>query len=369
MRIATVRNLTLAAFLGASIAAGAQVASPEGPRPPLPTHFPVRFTNLVWWSDSEIRAELAKRIPGLPAEIATHSSEEARIRRALEGMLLAKGIKANVTTLEPSLDLDVRSRAAAAPPVSIDFSVLPPIKVMVGEITIDALPGVDTSSLLHDAHPPIWDTYDESYFWMLTDSATQFMKKQGYLTATAQIVHGEPKRTEGQTWVTPLHVELHPGQQFHVASISADGGPLVNSHVLESQFTVGPGDLATPAAFGPLPSSLQAFYRERGHEDVVVHTDPVLDLELSLATYRLTVDPGPQYLLGAVTIKGLTPEQEKMVRDLLAIGPSEPYSESAVMRLYGKIRSVPSLPPSFSYRIHRDLATKLVDLTLVFSRS
>src|ERR1039457_2728719 len=48
--------------------ATACLAQPAKPSPPYPTHLSYAFSNFVWWTDADLRAQLKKRIPGLGDE-------------------------------------------------------------------------------------------------------------------------------------------------------------------------------------------------------------------------------------------------------------------------------------------------------------
>jgi hypothetical protein len=91
------KSIKLAAVLFAALTAMAAWA--RGAATDHPSHYPYTFTNFVWWSDAQLRAELTRRIPGLPLELAPDSTDESRIRTTLESLLKQKGISASVQSI------------------------------------------------------------------------------------------------------------------------------------------------------------------------------------------------------------------------------------------------------------------------------
>ncbi|MDP9052355.1 MAG: hypothetical protein M3O31_16780 [Acidobacteriota bacterium] len=67
-----------------------------------PNHLPYAFSNFVWWTDPDLRAQLRKRIPGLGEELAPTHAAESRVRDALTSLLREKGIAADIISEEPS---------------------------------------------------------------------------------------------------------------------------------------------------------------------------------------------------------------------------------------------------------------------------
>ena len=101
-----------------ALSAGTALAQSNSQIPVPAARYPYTFTNFVWWSDADLRAELARRIPGLGPEIAPDSREESRIRTLLELLLKQKGIQTNVQSIEPSTQVYYGTRNPNAPACS-----------------------------------------------------------------------------------------------------------------------------------------------------------------------------------------------------------------------------------------------------------
>lgn len=343
-----------------------------------PSHLPYSFSNFVWWTDDELRAELKKQIPGLSNEIATTGQAEERMRNALTALLRAKGIRADVLSEEPSLSSFQRMPAGAflgvdsvdgppTTPPSISFMIVRP-QIAIGKITVE--------SMRDDARAAVEDEFRKDEGKPFTDGSVTFSRyfaeesvhRLGYLSAQVRIRHGSPYKRDDRYLVDEI-VTIESGPRFRIGNISADGGPLFEGRDLSQFFVAHSGDWATRSPFAQLGSELHAYYEQRGYADVHIIIDPTLDREHATVSYALRVQPGPIYHLRSLHIEKLTAEQEKRVRQIFEMKPGDLYREAAITYLYRQIATEPLLHGytlGFSPRV--DKAAAQVDLTLEFSK-
>lgn len=339
-----------------------------------PAHLPYGFANFVWWSDEDLRALLKARVAGLGDEVGTTNAALGRVRDALTSILKEKGITAQVQSEEPSPsafgphDTELFGVPLPPPPTpTIIFSILTP-KILIGRIEVNSN-NDEVSQLVHaevkdDEGRPYGK--DSEAFWVIR--IDEVLSQKGYLTSKPHFEHGPPKAAEGH-YVVDLSLVVDAGPQFHIAAISADGGPLLRGRDFSSLFTSRVGDIAGPSPFRRLGPAIDAYYRHFGYADVQLGTEPVLDPGRALATYKLTVEPGPLYHLRSLTIQKLSAEQESKVRSLLEMKPGDVFQDDVINALYHKIADEPSLKGySFSFGPKRDKAAGAVDLTLDFYR-
>ena len=330
--------------------------------------FPYSFTNFVWWTDADLRAILKRRIPGLGDEIGRESAAEARIRTTLVKLLQEKGIQADVQSFEPPLDAGTMKRVAEAPPPSIAFSIAAPPTIAIGTLTFENAPADASKSLESLATALQGRAYNSNTFWHPISEVRENLQAAGYLTATVEI-RCLPPAKDGERYVVPLVGQVQPGPQFHVASITADGGPLLQGRDLSNYFTLQPGDIAKPNPFGRLTGSLRAVYWRAGYADVEFQGEPTLDTDKALASYALKVIPGPQYHLRSVAIENLDPVLEAKFRKFIGLQPGDTYDATAIPTTPKMVAWIPELMGYvFSFSPHEDKVAHLVDLTFHFSR-
>lgn len=339
--------------------AWSQTAEPPSSNPAL---LPYRFSNFVWWSDSELRGQLKQRVPGLGDEIAPASGTESTVRNELETLLKEHQIVAQVQSEEPSPSSNI---AKGAPEPAILFSIRSP-QIVVDKVVVsgnDAGLGPEASESLQakEGRP-----YSAEQDWKLRSVAEEALQADGYLEAEAAVSHDAPRR-DGDRFLVNLSVSITPGRQYHISSLSAGGGPLLPGKDLSPSFSSKPGDLAGHNPFGSAPADLRTYYWRAGYADVDVHIKPDLDTKEALVAYRLDVTPGPQYHLRNLTISNLSAEQESKARALLGLKSGDVFDQTAINSLHRKIAADPLLAGyGFTFSPKRDKATALVDLSLDF---
>ena len=291
---------------------------------------------------------------------------EARVRTELAKMLKQKGIQAEVQSLEPSRAV-FGKRDPNAPLPAIAFSILAPPEILVEKIVLDNPPMDAAGSLNGVAAQVVGKPYSKTVFWLQKERINEALQQQGYLSCTSTLEPGKP-REDGGRYPVPITASINAGPKYHVASIKADGGPLLQGRDLSSYFTVKQGDVATPNPFGKLAGSLRSVYWHAGYPDVDFEGAPVLDSAKALASYQLKVVPGPLYHLGNLTIEKLSPVQEAQARTMLGLKPGDVYDAMAVATLNRKLAEPTSQLKAygFSYSPKEDKDKQVVDLTLTF---
>jgi len=194
----------------------------------------------------------------------------------------------------------------------------------------------------------------------------ELIKRQGYFSEHVLFRRGSPYKL-GDRFVVDVTVVIDAGPKYRVASITADGGPLLQGKDLSQFFAVHVGDEAGPVPFARLGPGLRGYYEQFGYADVRIKENPVLDREHATVAYSLNVDPGPIYYLRSLTVQKLNPEQEEKVRELLGMKPGDVFQQAKINDLYHKVANEPSLKGySFGFGPKADKAAAVIDLSLSF---
>ncbi len=346
---------------------------------PAQSVYSYRFTNFVWWSDSDLRLALKHKLPGLSDTLVPFSPKEAQVRLTLIELLKAKGIHADVqifdppkqvTPLLPSIVTGIRAAKTVSPGTprpSIAFTIAAPPEILVGDVSVDGAPPEMQTTI-----QPIAQSLSGSPFGR-NALGTEFrlhilFQSSAYLSATTTILAGTPVRTSTDHYVVPCTIKIDPGPPFHIGSIAIDAGPLFAGTDLSNYVLEQPGDLVVPHMFNRLVTTLRNTYLRAGYAHVEVNDDPVLDQQKALASYNIRVDPGSPYYLRNLTILNLDPAREQAVRDSLELKPGDPYNELALMSLFAKLHYNNPLFDGYTFGSHprEDEQDHLVDLTSTF---
>jgi outer membrane protein assembly factor BamA len=342
-----------------------------------PAHLPYSFSNLVWWTDADLRTILKKRIPGLGDEIATTTEAEGRIRDALKELLKEKGISAQVMSEEPSisalrrtvpdfLGVDTDDFPPAPKPTVIFMLVRP--EVSIGTIQVQANANDAQTAVERELHGDEGRSFTDGSMTFTRYEIEKVVKRLGYFDEQVLIRHGMPYK-QAERYLVDEIVVVDTGAKYHIATLSADGGPLIAGRDFSKFFTARPGDPAVPSPFGGLGSEIRAYYQQFGYADVHVIADPVFDRAHARVSYALRVNPGPIYHLRSLSIQKLTAEQEKRVREIFGMKSGDLYRDRSINDLYRAIRDEPLLKGyTFSFSPKPDKAAAVVDLTLEFGK-
>jgi hypothetical protein len=349
-------------LLGLVILISAQTAKPAQS---YPAHLPYSFGNFVWWSDEELRGLLKQRIPGLGDEIAPASTTEGRVREALKVLLKEKGIVAEIQCQEPSPFSLSAERAPGAPGPAIGFLISSPRilvdKVVISNSSESLLPSLRDNLRRREGHE-----FSTGQYWLVRSNAEEELEQKGYLEGKVTVGHDRPRR-EDDHYLVDLVVSVDAGPQYHVSSITADGGPLLRGRNLSQFFAQKAGDVAGLGPFGRLAGELRSFYWRYGYADVLINGPQILDHANALVSYHLEVIPGPVYHLRSLTIHNLNAAQESKARELLGMKPGDVFDEMAINGLYHKLSAEPSLVDfGFTFGPAKDKSAAAADLTLDF---
>jgi hypothetical protein len=349
--IIAMKKFHLALCTSAFLLAIGAVGHTQPGRQPYPTHLPYRFTNFPWWTDSELKTILQKRIPSLGNEIAVTSEAEKHVRNTLTALLKEKGIAAEVQSIEPSnSSLNPQEpeehdfwdlQFPPTPRPSVEFSILTP-NILVGNVSLlpannPALSIVQSETTSHEGKPFVLS--DEAFMQYRTQKV---LRQNGYLAAEVNIHHSAP-RPDGGNILVDVTLDVDSGPKFTVSSISADGGPLFENRDLSPLFVVRAGDAAGRDPFQRLEPQLRDWYRRSGYLEVRIETHPQLDREQARVAYLLSVTPGPVYHLRQLSVRNLNAAQEAKVRELLGMKPGDPFNANAVDTLQQKCEKEPVL--------------------------
>jgi outer membrane translocation and assembly module TamA len=357
--------LLIGVAFGAIPLSSAQSAKPLAPTPPI--RYPYIFSNFPWWTDSEVRVLLKRRIPSLTDEIAPNFALESKIRTALTDLLSQKGIHAAVQSFDPSPDAGTAQRVTGAPPPSIRFSILGPPDILVDTVTFEGAPPDADTSFDNVVAILKGQPFEAGDLWFEQQQIVDRLQVFGYLSAAASITAGQPTK-DGDRYLVPLAATINAGPRYRVASIKVDGGPLFEGSQIAPSVPLKPGDLANATAFIGLANYLRPIYLQDGYLDAEFDPHPTLDKDRALVSYDFTVTPGPLYRVRTVTIENLNPAQEQQARSLLGLRPGDAYDELTVMQLHRRLSEPESTLKdySFSYSRHADKSTQTIDLILSF---
>jgi outer membrane protein assembly factor BamA len=141
---------------------------------------------------------------------------------------------------------------------------------------------------------------DEGYFQVLVDVA-------------AGLIRAEPDRLH--YWLT---VRVDSGPQYRLGEVRFENGAELADRTLRPQFPLRKGELFNVSSIREGLSRITRLYGSRGYIDATIEPQFDIDSEAHQINITFKFDPGVQYRIGAVQIRGWSVEVEKLLRSKFA---------------------------------------------------
>jgi outer membrane protein insertion porin family len=173
----------------------------------------------------------------------------------------------------------------------------------------------------------------------------------------------------GDTASVVLSGTLHSGEVYRVSSIAFAGAQLLSADLFAAGAKLHSGDIASRAQLIETLRPLDAAYRRQGYMDVIVHAEPKADPATHQVAYDITVIPGEQYRIHAVTANGLDPAAQADFDRGFTMKAGELYSPGYVEGFLKNNTALQALRGySAAYKAYADPLAHTVDLVLTFVR-
>ncbi len=289
--------------------------------------YAVRLENLPLTPGKELDAELHSRFPLYHGKVPAEDGLNEQVRQALEEMLAAKGIKATVT-MTPYTDENLQQVTA----MSYAITSLP---VLVGAIHPDAASAALDSNALGILAKLTGTAYD------IIGSPSQietglgnYYRDQGYVDAEVHAVpQGSPVVAPDAIHI-PFQVSIVPGQVYRLSGITLAPGLLVSQANFDHQSGIQPGASTAGKLVRENWLFIKRQYHSRGYMKAVVHPTPNLDRAKGTVSYTVTVDPGPVYTMGRLTIENVSDDLQARMIAAWKLDAGTPFNEGAIQTYF-----------------------------------
>jgi len=166
-------------------------------------------------------------------------------------------------------------------------------------------------------------------------------EEQGYFKIvvdfTSGLIRAEPHRLH--YWVA---VHMQTGPQYHLGEVRFENASGFTDKVLRAQVPLQQGDLFSVPKVREGLDNLRRLYVKLGYIDFTTEAQTDIDDNAHRIDLTLRLNPGAQYRIGALTVRGFDPATEKILRSKLEIGQ---VFDAAAVHEFFKANST-SLPSS-----------------------
>ncbi len=295
---------------------------------------PVVFDNLVWFSRDEVTAAVRRELPAFDGTAPETQGAVASITRALEALLGARQIKAQV---DYALGTDEGGRN----PRHV-FNVRG-VHVPVCKLHFPGATDVAESDLIKNAQPLLETDYSqENTTAFAASSLLPLYHKTGHLRArfaapSAVIATDAQTECKGGANVS---VPVTEGVVYLWAAPAwTDAGALTPTE-LDVALNMKAGEVADGLKIEQGWRAVRRAYGRKGYLDARVRSAPAFDDANQRVVYSVQIEQGAQYLMGAFAVTGLADADAARIRNAWQLAPGAVF-DAGYLEAFG--RQLPAL--------------------------
>jgi len=338
--------------------------SPEGTKLDLQVQdaekfVPVRFENLVWFSDQELLEQLHAQVPLFHGELPIIGDLPDEVSNALQAMLIRRNVPGQADYL--------RFAPNDGPVKAFVFSVTGP-QIHIGKVAFVGA-GEKELPLLEEAARRLEGAdFVRSALLVHQERFLRVYRQKGYMKAFI----GDPETKVAQDTpdetVVDVTFPVNPGPQYKVAAVDLAGNKAYPTGTLLPMLHVEVNQPANSAQIEGGIEGIKKFYGTHGYMAVSIEPKPTLDDATSTVKYLLQVDEGDVFTMGDLDIRGLdTHTTARLQTDWGLRGGDRydsSYAERFLQRMDKEILSMSEWNASIRESVNKD--EKTVDVSLRF---
>jgi outer membrane protein assembly factor BamA len=339
--------------------------SPEGTKLELQVEdaekfVPVRFDNLVWFSDQQLLDQLHAQVPLFQGELPITGGLADEVSNALQALLITRNVQGRADYL--------RSAREDGPIEAFVFSVTGP-QIHIGKI---AFAGAGAAELpLLEAAARRLEGADFERSTLRAQEDKRFLPiylQRGYLKAAfgnpqAKVAQDSPDET-----IVDVTFPVDPGRQYKLAAIDCAGNNAFPIGTLRSMMQVQMNQPANAAQIDTDIEALQKFYGTHGFMAVSIQPTPEMDDANSTVKYMLQVQEGDVYGMGDLDIRGLDTRTTELLKNEWNLRGGDRYDSGYAQRFLNQADKEFSLLAGWTVSVRESVNRdeKTVDVSLRF---
>jgi outer membrane protein insertion porin family len=326
-----------------------------------PMLLPVTFQNLVWLPDDALVDAIRQRLPLFKGRVPLAGEMSKQVRDAIQAILAEKGVKVSISQML-SADAGQGMTGFAYRTDDVDVHIV--AVDYAGRTAMDQeLLGGVTDSLKRD-----------HYFMPVTGEAGKHAIEDVYLSqGYLAIKVSDPRVTLADASPTAPAVKLtfpvEEGKQYNLAGVQWNGNTAVTAAELATKLSLLPGRPVNLPRFQRELNDARSLYRKKGYMNVTFEPVPQLHDD-GTALITVNVHEGPQYKMGALTVKGLDAATEQKLSAKWAIPAGAAYDDSYPARFVNE--TIGALPPDSHFQFQQttkiDDQRHTVDVTIEYKQ-
>jgi outer membrane protein assembly factor BamA len=308
---------------------------------PITQIFPLKIGNLPLEGGPALDKRLHDVCPLYHGKIAGDGGLTEDLKKALEAMLAEQKIKATITatpvpapgsTTVLAMRMDITT-----PPVLIgDF------KEDVGSNTLDEA----AQRILAQQTGSAFDT--EGTPVQVEAALKTHYFDLGYLEADIHAKPRFPAIQNAKDIRVPFSLSVATGSMYRLAGVQLAPDVVVSQADFDHQSQLHAGDIADAPHVRSNWDYIRRQYHDRGMMEAKVIPTPTFDSEKGIVSYLVTVEPGPVYTMGKLSLENVTDELEAAMLKQWKLAAGTVFDEGAIMDFFATGGENPSLARTFA---------------------
>jgi outer membrane protein insertion porin family len=270
---------------------------------PSPAVVAVRYDNFPWWDDKALNTAVAAKVPLFHGAIYPGGPMRDEVTAALTSLLVAKDVRGSMIRTATVGD-------AQGEQVGIAYRIESP-RVVLGTFHIEGYSGVWTGPLQEIEKGAMGQAFAGAAREKLADAVRAVYGRQGFIDVTmTEPAWGTPLLVSGAIAV-PVRMSIESeGGQYHVSGMHLNGDVFMTQEQFAERAKLHAGDVANQELWAQVRETVAAPYKTQGYLDAKIDATPALDRAAHTVDYTITVQPGPVYRMGKLTLGNLSEAQK-----------------------------------------------------------
>ena len=321
---------------------------------------PVRFDNLVWFSDQELLDQLHAAVPLFQGQLPVGGDLADEVSNALQGLLITRNVPGRVDY--------IRAAQEDGPVEAFVFTVTGP-RIHIRNVAF-AGAGASELPLLESAAKKLQGTeYVLSILRIQEDkNFLPIYLERGYLKA--KLGDAQPKVVQNTPQETTVDVTfpVDPGRPYKLTEIEIGEHKIFSSEALRALIHAQPGQPVNAVQLDGDIEAMKKLYGTRGYMAASIRADPEMDDANFTVKYVLRIREGEVYSMGDLEIRGLDSHTTARLEEGWTLRGGDPYDSSYPKRFLDHEEKEMGIMADWNVSVRESLNRddKTVDVTLRF---
>jgi outer membrane protein assembly factor BamA len=315
---------------------------------------PVMLDNFIWFGEEALVAAVRQHVPTFDGTLPTNAEVTTFMTGVLQRILDERRVRGRVEFALHNNTITGRTQYL--------FSVKD-TGLSVCALRVTGAAAIPESKLVAAASELMRRDYSRLYLIELANGTLRTMYRQaGYWSAAFRDPLATVGAAEGACAGVTATLRVDEGVPYGWDRADWTGSSVLTSKELDALIGMKPGELADVTKIEAGLRRVRDAYRQRGFMRQRSNMDPKPDASTRRLTLGVTIDEGPQFRMGELTITGMTDQDAKTLREKWRLKTGDVYDD-AFAQQFRRENGTPAR--RLTLEVALDAAKRTVDVKLV----